>query len=99
MRTLREAAGKTQAEVAEASHMDQADVSRLETRESFGDCQVSTLQRYVAALGGRLDLVATFGDKKIVLTGAQAGSAADKLDERMPQRKRRAVSRRGVSEA
>jgi len=49
VRTLREAAGKTQVD----------------------DCQVSTLQRYVAALGGRLELVATFGNKKIVLTGAQ----------------------------
>ena len=71
VRTLREAAGKTQVDVAEASQIDQADISRLESRESFDDCQVSTLQRYVAALGGRLELVATFGNKKIVLTGAQ----------------------------
>jgi transcriptional regulator with XRE-family HTH domain len=71
MRTLREAAGRTQAEVAEASRMDQADISRLESRETFADCQVSTLQRYVAALGGQLELVATFGNKKIVLSGAQ----------------------------
>jgi hypothetical protein len=72
MRTLREAAGRTQAEVAEASRIDQADISRLESRETFADCQVSTLQRYVAALGGQLELVATFGNKKIVLSGAQA---------------------------
>jgi transcriptional regulator with XRE-family HTH domain len=76
MHTLREAAGKTQAEVAVASRMDQADVSRLERRETFADCQVSTLERYVAALGGRLDLVATFGDKRIILAGAEPGSAA-----------------------
>jgi hypothetical protein len=75
MRTLREAAGKTQTEVAEAAKIDQADISRLEGRESFADCQVSTLQRYVAALGGQLQLVATFGDKRIVLCGAaQAGT-------------------------
>jgi hypothetical protein len=73
MRTLREAAGKAQAHVAEASQIDQADVSRLEGRENFDDCQVSTLQRYVAALGGRLELVAAFGNKKITLAGAQAG--------------------------
>ena len=71
IRTLREAAGKTQVDIAEGSQIDQADISRLESRESFDDCQVSTLQRYVAALGGRLELVATFGNKKIVLTGAQ----------------------------
>ena len=71
LRTLREAAGKTQVEVAEASQINQADISRLEGRESFEDCQVSTLQRYVAALGGQLELVAAFGNKKIVLAGVQ----------------------------
>jgi hypothetical protein len=54
--------------------MDQADISRLEGRENFDDCQVSTLQRYLSAIGGRLELVAAFGDKKIVLTGVQAGA-------------------------
>lgn len=77
MRGLREAAGKTQVEVSESSRINQADVSRLENRESFEDCQVSTLQRYVAALGGRLELVAAFGDKKIILTGAESGTSAD----------------------
>jgi Helix-turn-helix domain len=70
MRTLREAAGKTQTEVAETSMIDQADISRLESRENFAECQVSTLQRYVAALGGHLELVAAFGNKKIILSGA-----------------------------
>jgi transcriptional regulator with XRE-family HTH domain len=71
MRTLREAAGKTQAEVAEASKINQADVSRLESRENFADCQVSTLERYISALGGQLELVAVFGDKKIAIAGVQ----------------------------
>jgi transcriptional regulator with XRE-family HTH domain len=86
MRTLREATGKTQVDVAEASQIDQADISRLESRESFEECQVATLQRYVAALGGRLELVAAFGNKKIVLAGAQArpsaGSSANKALDR-----------------
>ena len=69
LRTLREAAGKTQMDVTETSGMDQGDVSRLEARAAFGDCQVSTLERYLAAVGGRLELVASFGDKKIVITG------------------------------
>jgi transcriptional regulator with XRE-family HTH domain len=78
MRTLREAAGKTQIEVAEASMIDQGDISRLESRETFADFQVSTLQRYVAALGGQLELVAAFGNKKIVLSGvAEAGPSSD----------------------
>jgi len=77
MRTLREAAGRTQAEVAEASRIDQADISRLESRESFADCQVSTLQRYVAALGGQLELVAVFDNKRIILSGVQAGPSGE----------------------
>jgi helix-turn-helix protein len=71
LRTLREATGKTQADIAEASQIDQADISRLENRLGFEDCQVGTLQRYLAALGGQLELVAGFGNKKIVLAGAQ----------------------------
>jgi Helix-turn-helix domain len=78
MRTLREGAGKTQTEVAEASMIDQADISRLESRENLADCQVSTLQRYVAALGGQLELVAAFGNKRIILSGvAPAGPSGD----------------------
>ena len=73
MRVVREAAGKTQVDVAAESQMDQADVSRLESREEFDDCQVSTLQRYVTALGGNLELVAAFGNKKIVLCGVESG--------------------------
>ena len=71
IRTVREATGKTQIEVAKASQIDQADISRLESRQNFGECQVSTLERYIAALGGHLELIAAFGNKRIVLTGAQ----------------------------
>ena len=73
MRVVREAAGRTQADVAAASQMDQADVSRLESRRAFDDCQVSTLQRYVTALGGDLELVAAFGNKRIALCGVDPG--------------------------
>jgi transcriptional regulator with XRE-family HTH domain len=70
-RVVREATGKTQLDVAAAARMDQADVSRLESREDFGDCQVSTLERYVAALGGALELVAVFANKRIALCGVE----------------------------
>ncbi len=88
MRTVREAVGKTQAAVAQAGQMDQSDVSRLESRETFGDCQVSTLERYIAALGGHLEFVATFGDKRIILTGLRAGSKAS-ISAESPGRKTR----------
>lgn len=71
MRALREGVGRTQTEVAEAARINQGDVSRLEGRREFDDCQVSTLRRYVDALGGRLELVAAFGDKRIILAGIE----------------------------
>jgi hypothetical protein len=55
--------------------MDQADISRLEGRTAFDDCMVSTLQRYIEALGGQLQLVAAFGDKRIILAGVRADSS------------------------
>ena len=77
MRTLRDAAGKTQTDVADGSQINQADISRLEGRENFDDCQVSTLQRYVAALGGRLELVAAFGSKRIILVGTKTAAVRE----------------------
>ena len=70
-RAIREATGKTQVDVARAAQMDQADVSRLERRAEFDDCQVATLRRYIEALGGKLELVAAFDDKKIILVAAE----------------------------
>ena len=93
LRTIREATGKTQVDVTGASQMDQADISRLEGRASFDDCVVSTLKRYVSALGGQLELVATFGDKRIILTGVQSGPSgaapANKPLQRTPLARRR----------
>ncbi len=62
LREAREASGKTQVDVSEATEMSQAEVSRLEHR---GDFLVSTVRRYVEALGG--ELVARFRDKTVVL--------------------------------
>lgn len=70
LRAIREAVGKTQMATANESTMDQADISRLENRSSLDDTQIATLRRYLAALGGELELVARFGDKRIVLVGA-----------------------------
>jgi len=87
LRGLREAAGKTQVDIRESSRIDQADISRLEGRSNFDDCLVSTLQRYLAALGGRLDLLAVFGDKKIILAGVETSdSPANKALQRTGRR-------------
>src|SRR5689334_24830821 len=76
LRTLRDAAGFTQVAVSEKSGINQADVSRLENRVELEDCQVTTLQRYISALGGELELVARFGDKRITVVGVSSGDTA-----------------------
>lgn len=75
LRTLRDAAGFTQVAVSEKSGINQADVSRLENRVELEDCQVTTLQRYISALGGELELVARFGDKRITVVGVPSAEA------------------------
>ena len=66
LRELRQEAGKTQAEVAEIAEMTQAELSKLERRD---DHLLSTLRRYVTALGGELEVVAIFDKKRIALKG------------------------------
>lgn len=56
---LRQAAGMTQAQVAKVSGISRSEVSKLEAAESLDDYQVSTVRRYLQALGDDLQLVAT----------------------------------------
>src|SRR5262245_37875615 len=60
LRKLREIAGLTQADLAERLKVGQASVSKIECR---GDVQISSLQRYVEALGATLRVEAIFGPR------------------------------------
>ncbi len=72
LRAVRTAAGKTQVDLSGRTGIAQGDVSRIEQRETLDDLQVSTLRRYVEALGGKLELVAVFPkDHKIKLVGTE----------------------------
>jgi len=57
MGELRQAAGKSQRELARVLGIKQPSLSKLENQS---DIRVSTLERIVAALGGELDIVARF---------------------------------------
>jgi len=61
---LRRGRGISQAAVAESLDVSQPNVSRIEQE---GDLRLSTLGRYVAALGGDLELRAVFGDGSVEL--------------------------------
>jgi DNA-binding XRE family transcriptional regulator len=54
---IREMAGKSQQQVAEAIGIKQPSLSKL---ESQSDMQISTLQRIIGALGGKLEVIARF---------------------------------------
>ena len=56
----------TQEQVASAMGVRQPRVSQLESGE-LSHVEVATLRSYVAALGGRLRVVAEFGDDQLVL--------------------------------
>lgn len=71
----RTATGKTQNDVASASGMQQADVSRLERRTDYDEVLVGTLRRYARALGGDLELSIVVDGDRIVLQGEKSSRA------------------------
>jgi transcriptional regulator with XRE-family HTH domain len=83
---LRRARRLTQVEVAKNLRMTQDAVSRLEKRT---DILISTLSRYIEAMGGKLSLVAKFPDRDPVVL---SGIADDDPDPR-PARLKRNLAR------
>lgn len=65
LRELRQTLSLTQQQVADKAEMTQSELSRLESR---GDHRVSTLRRYVEAMGGELEISVVVGKRKLKLT-------------------------------
>jgi DNA-binding XRE family transcriptional regulator len=63
---LRRSARLTQSELAERIGVGQTRVSSIELGE-LTHTEVGTLQAYVAALGGELEVSVRFGDKRVLL--------------------------------
>lgn len=59
LRQIRRAREYSQATLAEVLGMNQGDLSKFERRT---DAYLSTIRRYIEAMGGTLELVATFPD-------------------------------------
>jgi DNA-binding XRE family transcriptional regulator len=79
LRDLRKALALTQTRMAEALSISQDGVSRIEKRSDF---LLSTLQSYVAAMGGRLRLVAEFPDREPVTIAGLDTLAAEPKQQR-----------------
>jgi transcriptional regulator with XRE-family HTH domain len=79
LREIRKARECSQAELAQKMGMNQGDLSKFERRT---DVYLSTVRHYVEALGGTLELVATFPDTGPVKIAHVAGLVhADEDDE------------------
>lgn len=65
LRELRQTLALTQQQVADKAEMTQSELSRMESR---GDHRVSTLRRYVEALGGELEISVVVGKRRLKLT-------------------------------
>lgn len=77
----------TQQDLAKLLGISQSRVSQIE-RQSLDDTVLSTLAAYVEALGGRVRIVADFGDELVVLSRITAG-ALDAASADSGQRKGR----------
>lgn len=80
LKDLRQAVAQTQEELAAELGVGQDTISRLEKRS---DMLLSTLRRYVEAMGGELELVARFPNRKPVVIdhlppGKKSGSGTRK---------------------
>jgi len=72
---LRRARAFTQAQLAETLDVPQSQISRIEHQ---AELYISTLARYLEAMGGHLELVGVFGDQRIPLAlGDLAYSTSD----------------------
>ncbi len=65
LKELRQDLDLTQTELAGAAAMTQSELSRLEAR---GDHRISTLRRYIEALGGEIEITAVIGKRRVKLT-------------------------------
>jgi transcriptional regulator with XRE-family HTH domain len=67
LREIREEQGVTQKQLAERMHLTQPTISALESGD-LDRTGLVTLKSYVEALGGTIEVVATFGDRKLVVS-------------------------------
>ena len=63
---MRKRLGLTQAEVAERMHVRQERVSAIE-RAKVDTSELRTLASYIKALGGRMEIIADFGNERLVV--------------------------------
>lgn len=79
---LRASVGVTQGEVAQTLKVSQSNVSRIEREE---DVYLTTLDSYVTALGGELEINAVFPDRVVQLVAAHRNGEEDDSTVQAPR--------------
>jgi transcriptional regulator with XRE-family HTH domain len=86
LRDVRKAFHKSQETVAKALDMEQESVSRIERR---ADLLLSTMRKYVEAMGGDLRLIAEFPDRPPIQIDTLA-ALNEREESESPKRRKRA---------
>ena len=73
---LRKARSLTQARMADLLEMDQGSVSKLERRT---DMYIRTLRSYIEAMGGQLNLIATFPEGEVEIEDIGMGEERNSI--------------------
>ena len=76
LKELRQAVELTQKQLAETLKINQAAVSKM---ESQSDMYISTLRRFLEAMGARLKIIAEFQDDEVVITQFSEERAPEKV--------------------
>ena len=90
LKDLREAFAHTQVELAQSLGVGQDTISRIERRT---DMLLSTLRRYVEAMGGRLELVARFPNRSPLVIEQLAADTPARAKVRAGGKVRRGANR------
>ncbi len=86
LQALRKSLGLTQENIGEKIGKKQVSVAQLEKRSDF---LLSTLRQYVEALGGELELVVKFKDRKTARLSGFGSSATAKTSHRKEAKSKR----------
>lgn len=78
---LRRARAFTQAQLAEALDVPQSQISRIEHQ---AELYISTLARYLEAMGGHLELIGVFGDQRVPLALGDLTYSAARTEDADP---------------
>ena len=89
LKDLREAVERTQKDLAERLGVGQDTISRIEQRS---DILLSTLRRYVEAMGGALELVARFPDRQPFVIERIGPNAQARAKQRLPAKRPKATT-------